>query len=160
MTGCPMAWKLNSHGRYNRKERTAMKASEAFPSKYLSSSDLGGKNARVIIADVQMEELQDRTGKKENKMILYFRGKTKGMVCNKTNGKALIAAFGDETDDWINNEVILFTVLTDVGGETKEGLRLRTPQPKDNPRPRVETAPQRMKEQAMPVETVGDDIPF
>lgn len=131
-----------------------MKASEAFPSKYLSASDLGGKNARVTIAEIQMEELQARDGKKESKMILYFRGKTKGMVLNKTNGKTLIAAFGDETDDWMNNEVILFTVMTDVGGEVKEGLRLRTPQPKDNPKPQV----QQPARTAAVLES--DEIPF
>lgn len=136
-----------------------MKASEAFPSKYLSASDLGGKTARVTISGINMEELQDRTGKKESKMILYFRGKTKGMVCNKTNGKTLIAAFGDETDEWVNNEVILFTVLTDVGGETKEGLRLRTPQPKDNPRPQVQShqAPPPVRTAAV---LESDEIPF
>lgn len=136
-----------------------MKASDAFPSKYLASTDLGGKNARVTISHVQMEELKARDGKTENKMIIYFRGKTKGMVCNKTNGKTLIAAFGDETDDWAGNEVILFTVMTDVGGETKEGLRLRTPQPKDNPKQftKPTSGP---RQQEMAEAGMDDEIPF
>lgn len=109
-----------------------MKMSDAFPSKYLRSSDLDGGNLRVVMQHVQMEKLGDDT-----KPVLYFKGQEKGLVLNKTNAKTIAEVYGDESDDWAGGELILFTVMTEMQGKQTEGLRVRAPQPKDNPRPAV-----------------------
>lgn len=91
----------------NRKNRTEMKTSEAFPSKYLKADDLQGRDVAVTISDVKLEEF-DGTNGKETKMLLYFKGKEKKFVCNKTNAKTLSKLFGsDETDDWLGKSITI-----------------------------------------------------
>ena len=108
-----------------------MKVSEAFPSKWLAAADLNNQNARVTIARVELEKIGD-----DSKPVLYFKGKTKGLVCNKTNAKNIAAVYGDEMEDWVGSELILFPVMTDYQGKSVEAIRVRSPQPKDNPQPK------------------------
>lgn len=110
-----------------------MKVSDAFPSKYIAAADLNNRNVRVNIARVKLEKIGDDT-----KPVIYFRGQTKGLVCNKTNGKAIAASYGDEMDEWIGSELILFPIMTDYQGKPVEAVRVRAPQPKDNPKPQAQ----------------------
>lgn len=80
-----------------------MKISEVFPSNYLKAEDLKGRRVRVVIASVGSEELNGQA-----KAVVYFKGKQKGVVLNKTNGAILAADLGDETDEWAGHEVVLF----------------------------------------------------
>lgn len=104
-----------------------MRISEEFPSKYLKADDLRGREARVTIARVEREKLGD-----EFKPVVYFNGKEKGVVLNKTNSYAIAAAYGDETTDWFGNDVILFSVMTEYGGKTAPAIRVRIPTARDN----------------------------
>lgn len=79
-----------------------MKASEVFPSRYLKSADLGSAQPVVTIEDVTMEKLGD-----EDRMVVTFVGKQKGLVLNKTNLGTLARMFGDETDNWGGQSVKL-----------------------------------------------------
>lgn len=129
-----------------------MKVSEAFPSKWLSAADLNDQNVRVTMKHVEIEKIGDDT-----KPVLYFKGKTKGLVLNKTNSNSIAAAYGDEMDDWSGSELILFPVMTDYQGKQVEAIRVRAPQPKDNPRP----APAReLASAGDPRGDMDDDIPF
>jgi hypothetical protein len=107
-----------------------MRVSEVFPSKYLAAEDLDNKNVRLTISNVEIEKLGEDT-----KPVIYFRGHKKGLACNKTNAKSIAAAYGDEMDEWIGSEIILFPVLTDYQGKSVPAIRVRAPQPKDNPKP-------------------------
>ncbi len=114
-----------------------MKVSEAFPSKYLSAPDLDGKNVRVIMQHVEMDKLGD-----DNKPVVYFKGKTKGLALNKTNSKAIAEAYGDEMDDWRDQEIILFPAMVDYQGKTVEAIRVRVPTAKDRAPPQRQNARQ------------------
>lgn len=129
-----------------------MKVSEAYPSKYIAAPDLNNQNVRVTIGRVEMEKIGDDT-----KPVIYFKGKTKGLVCNKTNAKAIAAVYGEEMDDWADNELILFPVMTDYQGKQVDAVRVRAPQPKDNPRqkPASTPAPTQNYDQ-----TPDEEIPF
>lgn len=115
-----------------------MKVSEAFPSKWIAAADLNNQNVRVVIQRVEIEKIGDDT-----KPVIYFKGKTKGLVCNKTNAKAIEMAYGDEMNDWAGSELILFPILTDYQGKQVDAIRVRAPQPKDNPKPAQQAAPRR-----------------
>ncbi len=128
-----------------------MKVSDAFPSKYVAAPDLDGKNVRVTIARVEIEKVGEDT-----KPVIYFQGKQKALVCNKTNAKAIAAAYGDEMDDWIGSELILFPIMTDYQGESKPAVRVRAPQPKDNPKPSTPRPPVDEQRQA----AIGDEREF
>lgn len=106
-----------------------MKVSDAFPSKYLKASDLNGNNARVVMARVEMDEVGE-----DEKPILYFQGKEKGLVLNKTNANNIAVLYGDDMDDWVGKEVVLFPAMVDFQGKTVEAIRVRGPQAKDKPK--------------------------
>ena len=68
-------------------------------------------------------------GQAEKKPVLYFIGKAKGLVLNKTNGETLSSAYGDETDVWRESIVVLYPTTTSFKGQTVPCLRVRVPTP-------------------------------
>ena len=106
-----------------------MNINDAFPSKYLKASDLQGRTISVVMSRVEKEDI----GKGEKKLILYFQGKQKGMVLNKTNANNISHLYGPDTDDWEGREITLFEAMVDFQGKTVPALRVRGPQPKDKP---------------------------
>jgi arabinogalactan endo-1,4-beta-galactosidase len=104
-----------------------MKMSEEFPSKYLKAADLQGREVRVIMQNVEREKIGDDT-----KPVLYFKGKDKGVVLNKTNAGTISDAYGDDSDDWFDQPLILFSVMVDFQGKVGPAIRCRVPTAKDN----------------------------
>ena len=100
-----------------------MKVGDAFPSKYLKTSDLGGRSVKVTIAEVMLEEVGEE---RDEKPILYFKGKKKGVVLNVTNATVLEEAFGDEMDDWTGKEIEIYNDPSIMFGKKKTGgIRVR-----------------------------------
>lgn len=124
-----------------------MKMSSAFPSDFLKAADLQGQNVKVIMGEVQMKEIGD-----DKKPVLYFQGKNKGLVLNKTNSKKIVEAYGDDTDGWAGRELILFEAMVDFKGDTVAAIRVRVPQVKDQPSGPVRNAASRAE--------LDDEIPF
>jgi arabinogalactan endo-1,4-beta-galactosidase len=104
-----------------------MKMSEEFPSKYLKAADLQGREVRVSMSNVEREKIGDDT-----KPVLYFKGKDKGVVLNKTNAGTISDAYGDDTEDWYDQPLILFSVMVDFQGKVAPAIRCRVPTAKDN----------------------------
>ena len=104
-----------------------MKISEEFPSKYLKATDLQGRDVKVTMANVERETIGS-----DKKLVLYFKGKQKGLVLNKTNAATIGDAYGDDTEDWFDQPLILFSIKTDFQGKVVDGLRCRVPTAKDN----------------------------
>ena len=107
-----------------------MNINEAFPSKYLKAADLQGHTVNVTISNVVKEDI----GKGEEKLILYFQGKQKGMVLNKTNANNIATLYGPETEEWIGQPIVIFEAMVDFQGKTVPALRIRAPLPKDKPK--------------------------
>jgi len=102
-----------------------MNIHEAFPSHYLKASDLGDKEPIVSIDRVELEAVGRD---KEMKPVVYFAGKEKGIVLNKTNSKKIAQIAGSpDTDDWRGVKVILYATETEFGGETVECIRIKAP---------------------------------
>jgi hypothetical protein len=123
-----------------------MKISNAFPSKYLKASDLQDRNVEVIMSRVEIEAIGDD----ERKPVLYFQGKTKGLVLNKTNARAIATGYGDDTAGWQGRSLTLFSAMVDFRGESVEAIRCRVPK-KDTPK-----QPERGSDDT----GLDDDIPF
>lgn len=104
-----------------------MKISQEFPSKYLKADDLDGREVRGTIANVEREKMGD-----DFKPVVYFKGKEKGVVLNKTNSFTIATAYGDDTEEWFGNDIILFSVMTEYGGKTTPAIRCRIPTARDN----------------------------
>ena len=128
-----------------------MKITEAFPSKYLSAPDLHQRDVKVVIARIEMEKIGREN---DEKPVLYFTKSKKGLVLNKTNGKTIAAAYGDDTDQWEDREIILFSMMVQFGDEMVDSIRVKIPKPAVQPKP----APQAHSELDPP--PLDDDIPF
>lgn len=137
-----------------------MNINEAFPSKYLKASDLQGRRIEVIMADVKTEKLGD-----DFKPILYFKGKEKGVVLNKTNANAIIDAYGPETDEWFGKPIILFEAMVEFQGKRGPAIRVDVPRAPRQEFSRKAQETDRVPDgigQRHPAPTVLDDdeIPF
>ena len=79
-------------------------------SKYLKAADVGENfNKRLKIASVDEDEFEQDDGKTSNKLVLYFKGKDKGITLSATNARTLVGAFGAETDKWGGQDILLST---------------------------------------------------
>ncbi len=143
-----------------------MHIDSAFPSKYLKASDLQGRNVTVKMGRVEQEKIGD-----DMKLILYFQGKEKGVVLNKTNANNVAAIYGGETEDWYGKDITLVEAMVDFQGKSVPAIRMRAPprnsaparQPQrqmaeadgydDRPEPPPRAAPARNDD-------MNDDIPF
>lgn len=127
-----------------------MNIDQAFPSNYLKASDLGDKSPVVTIDRVEIEAVGRD---KEMKPVLYFKGKEKGVVLNKTNSNMIATLTGSrDTDDWTGCQIRIYATTTEFGGETVECIRVKgvAGAPKPAPKPVPE-----------PVGVILDDeIPF
>ena len=98
-----------------------MDINAAFPSKYLKAADLQGREVSVTISHITMEDIGDG----EQKPTLYFQGKAKGLVLNKTNAGTIADQHGYDTDFWINKQIVLFPTQTDYAGKQVPCIRVK-----------------------------------
>lgn len=121
-----------------------MELSTVFGGDTLKAADLQGHEPTVTIASVEMKKFDNG-----NKLVITFEGKKKALVCNKTNANRIAFAFGTNTDNWIGQQVTLFTDLVDFQGKAVEAIRIRAKKV-------AQAAPQR---QSAAVASGFDDAP-
>ena len=129
-----------------------MRMSNAFPSKYLKAADIPeGRDVSLQIDEVRMESMPQS---REEKPVLYFIGKEKGLILNVCNNNTIVDEYGDESEAWHGRPIVLFASRTDYQGKHVGCLRVRVPRSAPAPvAPRQET----------PVAAdyaATDDIPF
>lgn len=99
--------------------------SAAFPSKYLKAGDLGDNDVILVMDRVEMEEVGQGDDAKELP-VLYFKKVDKGLVLNKTNSNVIENLYGDETDDWHDEEICLFATMVDFAGKSTPAIRVKS----------------------------------
>jgi hypothetical protein len=97
-------------------------------SKYLKAADLNGDKKFKI--KTVTEEMIGMGQDKEKKLVVWFTNDSRGLVCNKTNIRTLIGAYGDDTAGWVGKIIIAFSTMVDMRGKMLPGLRVRIPPPK------------------------------
>jgi hypothetical protein len=137
-----------------------MKIGDAFPSKFLKASDLQDRPVTVTMEHVGLEDVGDS----DRKPVLYFKGRSKGLVLNKTNSRTIAGAYGDDTDAWQGKPLTLFPAMVDFRGDTVEAIRVRVPPASRStaPRPRPERDDPRTSfhESENPGEGLDDEVSF
>lgn len=128
-----------------------------YPSKYLASADLQGRTVAVVIDRIEIEEVGQR---KERRPILYFQGKEKGMVLNKTNAKKITGMYGNDYDEWVGCEISLFSMMVEFQGESVPAIRVGVPMKKTKAASPVQAAPAPRRESENPAVGMDDEIPF
>jgi hypothetical protein len=97
-------------------------------SRYMRADDLK-QTTTLRIKTVTAEMVNDRSGQVQ-KLVVWFTNHDKGLVLNKTNNRALRGKYGDDTAEWVNKLITLFTIYTEVNGKPVQGLRVGFPPPK------------------------------
>ena len=68
---------------------TTVSQLQAYTSPWLKASDLQGRAATVTIEGATVEEIRQQTGQKEARIVVTFAGKSKRLICNKTQALTL-----------------------------------------------------------------------
>lgn len=97
----------------------------ATESKWLKAGDLRTPDnkpikAKLTIERTELVEFKDNT----KKIGIFFRGKEKGLVLNKTNAALVAEQHGQNTNDWTDKEISIYPTTTDFGGERVECIRV------------------------------------
>lgn len=129
-----------------------MRTADMIQSPFLKKEDFMTPTI-LTIKRVSLEQVV----KGEEKWVLFFNEKTKGLVLNKTKIKLLEGGYGDDTDMWTGKKVRLsFDPTVAFGGETVGGIKLEVS--------KAASAPVPVKPVAVvataPVESFDQDIPF
>ena len=136
-----------------------MDITQAFPSRFLKAADLRDASPIVTIERVEMEEVGAQGQPKEQKPVVYFKDKVRGLVLNKTNANAITRIAGSpDTDDWVGVQVELFVAQVEFAGDIMSAIRVRAPRKA----PAAATTARPAPIQANPQETDEglDAIPF
>lgn len=135
---------------------------DAFPSKYLKAGDLHDMEPIVTIDRVAFEPVGRD---KEMKAVLYFKGKEKGLILNKTNANKITELLQSGiTEEWHDQRIRLYVTETNFGSDLVDCIRIKSAtsngaakgaakpaKPAPRPAPPVDT----------PVDELTDDeIPF
>jgi len=108
----------------------------------LFAYDLGGKEATVTIEKVWAGEISGEQGRKSKKPFVSFKGKTKKLALNKTNGKTIAQLYGPDTAGWAGKSITIYPTTTTFGNETVECIRVRPSIPRGAPAPARSKAPE------------------
>ena len=96
---------------------------------WLTEKDLDKRSHRVTITEIEPVELEqtgdDGSTYMANKLIISFANKTKQLCCNKTNALKLADKYGEETDNWIGKELIMYPDITPFKGVPTPCIRIR-----------------------------------
>ncbi len=109
-----------------------MKFSDMFPGKFLKAADLNGNPVKAIIERVELQDVAGQGKEQDYKPVVFFQGKQKGFVLNKTNGQVIAETYGEDTDDWKAKEVELFPDKTPFQGKIVDCIRVRIPVPPES----------------------------
>lgn len=138
-----------------------MKLDKAFPSNYLKAADLDGKEPTVTIKAVKSENIGE-----DLKLVVYFDGKDKGLVLNKTNANSIADLTGkDDTDDWPGYRVKLITAKVEYQGKRVPAIRIEEPDPANGhghakPKPQSRYVTPHPPPPEPDVVPTDEDIPF
>lgn len=133
-------------------------------SKHLRAEDYDiDQKWRLIIEDVELTLMPARDNKPaRNRLVLFFKGREKGLVLNATNQGFIEARLGQQPNAWIGASVVLHRTTTVYGENTVPAFRLievKKPDAPVAPRP----APEPITVEPIPEEDFTDDgseVPF
>ncbi len=98
------------------------RVSESFSGQWMSAIDVG-RSMKAVILEVT-EETIGQGSERKTKLVVWFKGKEKGLILNKTNGRVLAELYGDETDDWKDHRVVLMSQKVEYQGKRVDGIRI------------------------------------
>ena len=102
-----------------------MNISEAFPGRFVRAEDLGGEGARITVTIDRCEMVDTDLDGDTSKPALYFAGKDKALILNKTNAASLTRICGGtDTDAWRGQQIALYVTTTWFDGRNVACIRI------------------------------------
>jgi len=134
-----------------------MNINKAFPSKFLKADDIDGHEPVVTVKSCSMQAMEAGN---DQRPVLYFEGKEKGLVLNKTNANMLVELTGSPlTEQWMGTSIKLVVIWTEFQGKPIQGIRVRPANGK--PVPVQAPQPTSLPQEAGDVEQLtAEDIRF
>lgn len=77
----------------------------------------------MTIKHVGLEDVANDRGKEE-KPVVYFTERPKGLILNKTNARAVAALYGPETNDWHGKRIFVYAEQGTWFGKTGYAIRV------------------------------------
>lgn len=108
---------------------TKLSELQAYTSPWLKASDLQGRAATVTIETATVEEIRQQTGQKEARIVVAFAGKSKRLICNKTQALTLADLAKTEVFDNWRGLVVTLEPATTRSGQDTINIRRATPAP-------------------------------
>jgi hypothetical protein len=98
-----------------------------FDQEFLGVWDLpDGKVAVAVISEVKRQKFYDKNKKGDSsKPIVYFQGKKKGLLCNKTNAGAIAKMYGNNVKGWIGKPIALYKADVEAFKQTVQAIRVK-----------------------------------
>ena len=78
----------------------------------------------MIIKSITVEAVKSQEGT-EDKVIVRFDKAKKAMILNKTNATTIAKRYGNDTEEWIGQEVVLYPTTCQAFGAEHECIRVR-----------------------------------
>lgn len=97
---------------------------QLFPGRFLKAGEFKGREVTLTVANVDLEEMEDRKGLK-TKCIVTFRETKKQLVLNKTNGECLKGMFGRKVSVWVGKRVTFAPATVEAFGAPTLAIRVR-----------------------------------
>lgn len=133
---------------------------DLYPSKYVKASDIGRNRPTVTIETWRIEKMAGETG--ENKPVIYFVGKEKGLVLNRTNAQIIESFLGSDIDRWVGKPILLYVAKVPFQGRMTDAIRVDMP-PQQTTRPPQPSTPKPAPAPQPPVDDFqasDEDVPF
>lgn len=129
------------------------KLSEMLPSRFLKKDDVP-QPALVTIGDIEQVNVAPQGQPEEKKWTMSFPELDKPLVLNSTNMHVIGSIYGEDTDGWMGQKLVIYhDPNVSFGGKLVGGLRVRAPK---NQR----AAPPAPAKPAGKFDDMEDDIPF
>lgn len=98
-----------------------MDMNDAFPSKWLKSSDFEHEQT-LTMREVRKQKVGD-----DEKPVLYFHELPKGLVLNKTNNCVIVSIYGKMSEAWTGKRLTLYKARVESFGEMVDAIRVKAP---------------------------------
>ena len=103
-----------------------MKVAKMFPTPHLRGEDLNGMEPNVkIVKFGTVKAFNSDTAKEEDKWAVWFFGKDKYFLLNKTNTETIAGLLGDDTDEWIGKRIKLYATPVSAFGKMHNAIRVK-----------------------------------
>ena len=136
-----------------------MNINEAYPSQWLTVDDLKQREVTVVIDSCKLEEIGQGQNK-ERKLVISLVGKQKKFVCNKTNAKTIAGMYGEETEAWQGQRIILAPREVEFQGDMVWAIRVSLKKPAPLTAAHAPAAVVAKPASPPPAETLDEDVPF